>query len=284
MTIGSRGKCRALTWAGLLIAPSAGALGFLENPADGAAASGISVISGWHCTATRIEIQIDAETPMRAGLGTTRPDTLQVCGHGNSGYGLTFNWARLTPGSHTIRALADGVEFDRATFTVANYGTEFLGGKSASTTVPDFPAAGRTSTLEWSEASQSFVMRSVLDSPFIGGRWNGSDLETRRGCTAPQNDGNHGTYAQYDITASDTGFLIQQSGVTGLNCTYTGTFTPGVIPRTGSGSYTCTDGKRGDFTARDFHVGLNEFSIKLGIKLNTTETCIVDAILGGLRY
>ncbi len=284
MNTRSRSRWRSLACAGLLVAPAAGAIGFLENPAHGAAASGIGVISGWHCTATRIELQIDSDAPLRAGQGTTRPDTAQVCSNSNSGFGLTFNWARLTPGTHIIRALADGVEFDRATFTVASYGAEFLNGRAGAAVVPDFPAAGRTSLLEWSEASQSFVMRSVVDSPYIGGRWNGSDLETRRGCTASQNDGNHGTYAQFDINASDTGFLIQQSGVTGLNCTYTGTFTADVAPRTGSGTYTCTDGKRGDFTARDFRVTQNEFSIKLAISLNTTESCSVDAILGGLRY
>jgi hypothetical protein len=284
MTTATRRQRLAIACAGLVLAPAAGALGFLENPAHGAAASGIGVISGWHCTARVIELQIDSEPPLRAGMGTTRPDTAQACGHPDSGFGLTFNWARLAPGSHTIRALADGVEFDRSTFTVASYGAEFLNGKAGAAVVPDFPAAGRTSMLEWSEASQSFVMRSVADSPYIGGRWNGADLETRRGCNAPQNDGNHGTYAQFDINASDTGFLIQQSGITGLNCTYTGTFTPGAAPRTGAGSYSCTDGKRGDFTASDFRATQNEFSIKLAITLTGSERCSIDAILGGLRY
>lgn len=31
---------------------------------------------------------------------------------------LPFNWNLLGDGTHTVRALADGVEFDRATFTV----------------------------------------------------------------------------------------------------------------------------------------------------------------------
>lgn len=265
---------------------SCGALatGFLENPADGATASGISVISGWHCTASRIDIRIDNAPLLRAGSGTTRPDTAATCGKEATGFGLTFNWARLTPGTHTVVALADGVEFDRATFTVAGYGAEFLAGKSAATVMPDFPLANRTSVLEWRESSQSFVLREVIDSPHIGGRWNGVDLETRSGCNAAQNNGNHGTYAQFDINASDTGFLIQQSGITGLNCTYTGTFRVGVLPREGTGTLSCTDGKRGDFTARDFRVIDDAFTLRLSIKLTGSEACSIEAKLGGMRY
>jgi hypothetical protein len=260
------------------------ATGFLENPVDAATASGVSVISGWHCTATRIEIQIDTAPLLRAGHGTTRPDTEAVCGHSGSGFGLTFNWARLTPGVHTIRALADGVEFDRATFSVAAYGAEFLTGKSATAGVADFPAAGRTSVLEWREASQSFVLRDIVETPLLGGRWNGANLETRRSCNAPQNDGSHGTYAQYDINASEREFLIRQTAITGLACTYTGTFDAGATARVGTGRVSCTDGKQGDFTARDFRVGANEMSIKLSIQLDTTEACLVESIVGGLRY
>jgi hypothetical protein len=284
LTTGMLQKCRAAGCAFLLIAPAAHALGFLENPVDGATASGIAVISGWHCTAARIDIRIDADPPLHAGFGTTRPDTAQACGKDATGFGLTFNWARLTPGSHTVVALADGVEFDRATFRVASYGQEFLTGKSGTTVMPDFPAMNRTSVLEWREASQSFVLREVVDSPLLGGRWNGVDLETRSNCNAAQNNGNHGTYGQFDINASDTGFLIQQSGITGLNCTYTGTFKPGVLPREGTGTYTCTDGKRGDFTARDFRVTQDAFSMLLAIKLTGTETCDIQAKLGGMRY
>ena len=286
MTFESAWKCLASGCAGLIMGSSVlAATASLDNPVAGASASGIAIISGFHCTASRIDIQIDDGEPMRAGQGTTRPDTAAVCGHSNSGFGLTYNWARLAPGGHTIRALADGVEFARKTFTVATYGMEFLTGRTATTTVYDFPLPGQGSVLEWQEASQSFVMRQLLASvAFIGGRWNGADLESRMNCTAPQNDGNHGTYAQFDIAASDSSFTIQQSGITGLNCTYAGTFRPGIVPREATGSYSCTDGKRGDFTARELQVTQNQMSLKLSIQLNTTETCSIEAVLGGVRY
>src|SRR6185437_14934495 len=33
----------------------------------------------------------------------------------------------------------------------------------------------------------------------IEGAWNGTDLERRSGCTSAQNDGNRGTYAEFDV-------------------------------------------------------------------------------------
>lgn len=256
----------------------------LEAPVPGATASGIGLVFGWHCTASRIDIQIDGGAPLRAAQGTTRPDTMGVCANTNSGFGLTFNWARLTPGIHTIRALADGVEFAQTTFTVATYGAEFLSGKAATVTVPDFPSPGRSSVLEWREATQSFVMREVLErAPFIGGRWNGADLERRSACSQPQNDGDRGTYAQYDVTAGGDGFSIQETGVTGLACTYNARWKAGMEHREAAGSYTCNDGKHGDFTTTEITVLRTQMSIRMAVKLSGAETCTVDKVIGGAR-
>ena len=41
---------------------------------------------------------------------------------------LPFNWNLLGEGTHTVRALTDGVEFDSATFTVTTPGTGLLRG------------------------------------------------------------------------------------------------------------------------------------------------------------
>src|SRR5687767_6630071 len=71
-------------------------------------------------------------------------------------------------------------------------------------------------------AQQNPLARPGAPSPAaVNGRWNGVNLERRSGCTTPQNDGNRGTYAQFDVTTDASGNLsIQQSGITGLNCTY----------------------------------------------------------------
>lgn len=67
-----------LFWA--FVAECSCAQGFLEIPGPNSTQTGISVISGWHCTANRIEIVIDGGAPLLAGSHTSREDTLGVCG------------------------------------------------------------------------------------------------------------------------------------------------------------------------------------------------------------
>ena len=71
--------------------------------------------------------------------GATRPG---VCGDSDNGFGLLFNWNLLGDGTHTVRALADGVEFDSATFTVTTLGKEFVRGAEGMCTVSKLSNAG----------------------------------------------------------------------------------------------------------------------------------------------
>ncbi len=132
--------------------------GALENPRHGSTVSGISTISGWVCSATQVELQIDG-FPVQAAYGTSRADTNSVCGDTNNGFGLLINWNVLGNGPRTIVALADGVEFARATFTVITLGQEFLTGASGTCQVPNF--AGQNVTLQWQESLQNFVIVGV---------------------------------------------------------------------------------------------------------------------------
>lgn len=127
--------------------------GALENPRQGSTVSGISTISGWVCNATQVELQIDG-FPVQAAYGTSRKDTIPVCGDENNGFGLLINWNVLGNGPRTIVAFADGVEFARATFTVATLGQEFLTGASGTFLVPNF--AGRNVIIQWQESLQNF--------------------------------------------------------------------------------------------------------------------------------
>src|SRR2546430_6697658 len=110
----------------------------LDNPQPGSAQSGIGVISGWACQATRVDIEIDG-VAIQAAYGTSRADTSSACGQQaggpNNGFGLLFNWNLLPPGPHTVSALADGNKFAEVKITVANFGTEFLTGKSGEFTL-----------------------------------------------------------------------------------------------------------------------------------------------------
>ena len=75
-----------------------------------------------------VEIEINDTTRIPAPYGTERRDTTSVCGDSKNGFVLPFNWNLLGEGTHTVRAFADGVEFDSATFTVTTPGTGSMRG------------------------------------------------------------------------------------------------------------------------------------------------------------
>ena len=273
--------------AAFVAAPAlaAQAAGVLENPVPDATVSGIGVISGWFCDAQRIEVQVDVNAPMPVAYGTDRLDAAGTCGKRNTGFGLLLNWAVLGPGKHTLRALADGVEFARRGITVADLGGEFLRGKAGTVTLGDFPEIGRSVVLEWQEPLQSFAIREVANSaPQITGRWNGANIEKRSNCTNPQFEGQHGTYAEFLIGLQDGLFTISETAVTGLTCTWNGTYSQDGTRRHLSGTYFCSDGKRGDFVAKDWLLTPTEMQIRMDIKLTGSESCTIDAIVGGSRF
>ncbi len=156
---------------GFAAPPSLWAKGFLENPQASSAQSGIGVISGWVCNAGRVDLVIDEVATLQAAYGTDREDTVGECGDANNGFGLLLNWNLLGDGPHTIRALADGVQFGSATFTVTTmWGEEFLKGASGSFRLPDFPWPGTIVTIRWDESLQNFVIESIEvdDVPGVG--------------------------------------------------------------------------------------------------------------------
>lgn len=132
--------------------------GRLENPSPDSSVSGISTISGWVCTASQIALLIDGAITVIAPYGSPRGDTESVCGRVNTGFGLLVNWNNLSPGSHQVIALADGVEIGRSTVTVSTFGTDFLRGASGTYTVP---FNDRNVTLQWQESLQNFVISGV---------------------------------------------------------------------------------------------------------------------------
>lgn len=133
-------------------------IGVLENPQQDGFVSGISVISGWVCSASRVDVEIDGVST-QAAYGTSRADTISTCGDANNGFGILFNWNLLANGPHTLVALADGVEFARAIFTVTSLGQEFLTGASGTCLVPNF--VGHNVTLQWQENLQNFSIVGV---------------------------------------------------------------------------------------------------------------------------
>lgn len=195
--------------------------GYLENPLDFGSESGIGAITGFHCLAQAVEIQFDDYDPIlatRAPL-TSRNDTLDYCGHTETGFSLLFNWNLLGPGQHTVKALADGVEFDRATITVSTFGTEFIWGLNMQVDTMAVEA-GKEVSLRWSEAKQGFVIEDIKDAGYdkddiiaaLSGSWTGS-------WHSPTNSGS----ISMDISAGYYAYLALDSfGITSTGCAGSG--------------------------------------------------------------
>jgi hypothetical protein len=160
------------------ITSTAHAQGFLENPAPESFQSGLGIISGWHCTARRIEIEIDDRFRVSASHGTPRSDTRDQCGDTDNGFGLLINWNDFGDGFHAINVLADGQSFARASFTVTTLGTDFLRGKSATCRVSQFPDSRTDTILTWQESLQNFTITDTVPNrggsfPSTNGQWRG---------------------------------------------------------------------------------------------------------------
>jgi len=142
-------------------------IGNLENPSPSSYQSGITLISGWACVPGanqgtpeigQVTIEIDGSTVLQAGYGTKRGDTRSVCGDDDNGFGLLINTNGLGDGAHSLRALADGQEIGRASFTVTTLGVDYLKGVEAAYVVPDFPYSGQNVVLRWQEHLQNFAI------------------------------------------------------------------------------------------------------------------------------
>jgi hypothetical protein len=86
-----------------------------------------------------------------------------VCaGNLNTGYGLLFNYNAIGAGSHTAQLFVNGAaRGNPIQFYVVVPAGDFLLGAAAEVSVPNFPTAGRTTTLMWQQSLQNFVVKSV---------------------------------------------------------------------------------------------------------------------------
>ena len=158
MTGGATKALLALTGASALTFGAASASAqTLENPASGSTQSGIGLISGWVCEAEKVEVAITDGPTYTAGYGTPRGDTSSICGDSDNGFGVLLNYNTLGTGTHTATLLVDGVESGTTSFNVLRMSTgEFATGLTKTATLADFPSAGHSVTLEWSQAQQNF--------------------------------------------------------------------------------------------------------------------------------
>lgn len=141
-----------------LACPVAWGQAVLENPPDGSVQSGISVVFGWKCTGSAITIVFDGIFTLEAPYGGQRNDTIGVCGDNDNGFGLLVNWNLLGKGTHFVSARDNGVEFASAVVTVQTLGEEFIHGASGTCQLANFPRAGATTTVQWQEGLQNFII------------------------------------------------------------------------------------------------------------------------------
>jgi hypothetical protein len=151
-------------------------------------------------------------------------------------------------------------------------------------------AASMSYTLDGQGATKQ-ITRTIFGPPppvipGLAGTWFGSIIETRSNCTQAQNNGGRATYGQYDIGlgAGSSGTInVSLAGVTGLQCTYSGNFTTNGARLFAGGTLSCNDGKRGTWQSSRIDITAKSMTLELAVLLNTTETCTVATILGGLR-
>ena len=137
----------------------------LESPAKEAVLSGIGFISGWKCEASNITVSIDGGEHISVAMGQSRGDLRPVCGSVNHGFIVQMNWELVGAGEHEAVAYDNGVEFDRAVFTVGSTGEEFVTNVTRQVVVEGFPAPGEWALLEWNESTQHFEIRTVFSGP-----------------------------------------------------------------------------------------------------------------------
>lgn len=172
----ARARIFALLVVGLLSGGQAWATGNLEIPQPGSTQSGVGIVSGWFCSASLIEISFDGGARTKAAYGTTRGDTVGICGDDNNGFSLLWSYSLLHAGTHVAVAYADGVEFGRSSFTITDIADGgFLTGVEGETRIKGFPDTSSDLILRWQEANQNFVIADQVPSadPFdMAGVWS----------------------------------------------------------------------------------------------------------------
>ena len=159
---------RIIAVLGLVFAlSSVGYADRIEGPARGSTVSGIGIVYGWKCEAGTLTVRFDGGNPIEILYGSSRGDTLDVCGDSDNGYALLVNYNLLGEGQHTAVVYDDEVEFDRVNFMVVTPGVEFLQGVSGTGTVT--LSNGQEARVEWSESTQGFVATQFTSPPMRGG-------------------------------------------------------------------------------------------------------------------
>ena len=204
-----------------------------------------------------------------------------------TGFSYLINYNTLTTGSHTIKALADGVMFGTATFNVVNLGSEFISGKVGEYFLNNFPAYGTRTRVTWQQSKQNFVITgSDTAVPPIDGVYFGAITSVNSGCTTPANNGSFFEVDRFTVAFGAQGNLTIESANQGATCTYSGTAfysTNGgdiIVP---TGNFSCTNGLQGTWASDRLQFDPIGLIGNLTTKFTAGETCSTVTHIGAAR-
>ncbi len=263
----------------------------LENPGQGAAYSGIGVISGWKCeangplTVSFFDTDMMAvDNPVSLVYGSERPDVQNAgaCDSATVGFVALWNWGNLSDGSYTAIAYDSNEEFARSTFTVGTFGTAFLTGASAQVSIPGFPDAGETTTFEWNQATQH--LEAVSREPVCRETLTVNPGETCQGSIFLELEtsrlGEVSTGFAFTVEAEGRG-CISISGLPALNYCYSDRL-PSVVERIG---FSVIRNEDGSWTIERFPpVDLGECVAGLTVKPGAKCRGSIDLPLGDIDF
>lgn len=187
----------------------------LEVPQNGGYVSGVGFISGWKCPPNdNLTAVIDGGAPIALASGIGRGDTATACGNdGRNGYIAQFNWGLLGDGNHTIAVRQNGQTFAVGTFRVTTFGKPFMTGVSGTYTLQDFPTAGRTARIEWSQGAQNFVITGTSGSGPITPTPTPKPQPTAKPTPPPAGCPASGPIRDLRVDCSDSIFFYTRNGV-----------------------------------------------------------------------
>jgi len=142
----------------------------LEEPVAGEIHGGVGNLRGWAVATDgidKIEIMIDGEYAFDAPYGGARGDVggafPEVANASQSGFSLAYAYSNLSPGSHTISAIAHTLEGETqtssATFETVRFKQSFISGASA----VDLDATSCTVTGDEISASNAVIGGDTYD-------------------------------------------------------------------------------------------------------------------------
>lgn len=144
----------------------------LGSPKANELVSGFGIIRGWACYLENFDMisasvgilgyQIDNGRINPIPYGSSRIDAAERCnGRANTGFAAAINWNRFSLGSHTFTLYVDGQEAISHDVIVSGTGERYLSGLEAEYELNDFPSAGDTTIVGWSQSAQDFTIIGV---------------------------------------------------------------------------------------------------------------------------